>query len=108
MINYRGDYIIIKGDEKQVETFYRFMNWANEKSTCGWIGEIGDLLGVVDTRDGYAYRRGTNEYVPARSTIEFIELYKDEVRLNVIGTDTLEVYKLLQEKFASDCELITP
>ena len=110
MSNYCATYITINGDEKQVRTLYQFMEWAYEKaSKTKRISEIGDLLGVVDIRNGSVYKRETDQYISSRSSVEQLN-YDGANELGISVGDAwcpqLGIYKLLQEKFAPDCELI--
>ena len=108
MSNYCATYITIRGDEKQVRTLYQFMEWAYERaSKTKRISEIGDLLGVVDIRNGSVYKRGTDQYISSRSSVEQLN-YDGANELGISVGDAwnpqLGVYMLLKEKFAPDCE----
>jgi len=107
MSNYCATYIRIVGDHKEVDLLYRLLEWAKEKVPNGWIGEIGNLLGVTDVIDGFAYYRGTKNYIACRSRIEEIDLDGNELDINVgdAWSPQLSVYSLLQKKFAPNCKL---
>lgn len=107
MSNYCATYIRIIGEYKEMKLLYTLLDWAKEKVSNGWIGEIGNLLGVTDVIDGYAYRRGTKEDVRCRSHIEQVNFDETEVGISVgdAWAPQLTVYAMLQEKFAPNCKL---
>ena len=109
MSNYCATYIRIVGVYKEAQLLYDLLEWAKEKVPNGWIGEIGNLLGVVDISDGNTYYRGTKEYISCRSRIEeiYFDAHTNEVTISS-GDDwspQLSVYSLLQKKFAPNCKL---
>ena len=108
MSNYCATYIRIVGLYKEMKLLYTVLDWAKEKVPNGWIGEIGNLLGVVDVIDGCAYRRGTKESVSCRSHIEQVNFDETEVGISVgdAWAPQLAVYVMLQEKFAPHCKLL--
>ena len=107
MSNYCATYIRIVGDHKEVDLLYRLLEWAKEKVPNGWIGEIGNLLGVTDVVDGFAYHRGTKNSIACRSHIEEVDLDGNELDISVgdAWSPQLSVYSLLQKKFAPNCKL---